>query len=600
VSRKKLEKALKNWQDKLANHELELSITASQSQIFESRNRIEQCEKEIERIKNLLNSYPTEDHTYPDTLPDGDGNSKIGIYSFQEIIKQAKRVLFLSLLIVVPLALYFYITSIKTSPKPPKPQESISPSDNSLIFQKQISAGERSLSNEGSRKEAFKSAKLLGTNAILNGNNYGEALTSLNLTRNKSNSAFYKNAPETLIYINNASVGSRPAFNIAVATPISDSNNVALGILRGVALAQKKINEDGGLKDNLGNKLLLKIILVDDRNNPIDYALAKYISGNSITISNANKNVRITGLIGHQTSDLTLGLGQIYQDANIPVISPSATSEELIKKFPYVHSIAPTNNQMAIRLAQEIPNKKNVIVFYDPNEKFSGSFGVNICKKIGYGCREPQDIKEPSVTNPEVIEQRLKEKPTELVVAFNPNKTDPSILSNIIQAVANFNRGKIEKKKLFSSNAWYDELKLKAATDKSITIVRVSPWDYSKLSGNSSQDRFLKDTEETWGTDKVNWYTIMSYNATMSMATAIKKTTLSPPNTDKELAELRTRINDKISSSKLEVNGALGRIYFSKDGYVNRGNSICIMEVIPNSPKTYSPNCQSSDSISIK
>ena len=52
MSREKLEQTKRNWEEKLAEYEYELSITASAPQKFELRKRIEECQQEIERITN--------------------------------------------------------------------------------------------------------------------------------------------------------------------------------------------------------------------------------------------------------------------------------------------------------------------------------------------------------------------------------------------------------------------------------------------------------------------------------------------------------------------------------------------------------------------
>jgi hypothetical protein len=60
VSREKLEQAQRKWEEKLAHYEYELSITASAENKFELRERIQQCEQEITRIKNKLMSFQQE------------------------------------------------------------------------------------------------------------------------------------------------------------------------------------------------------------------------------------------------------------------------------------------------------------------------------------------------------------------------------------------------------------------------------------------------------------------------------------------------------------------------------------------------------------
>ena len=124
-----------------------------------------------------------------------------------------------------------------------------------------------------------------------------------------------------------------------------------------------------------------------------------------------------------------------------------------------------------------------------------------------------------------------------------------------------------------------------------------SPWDRNSIE-SQSEKTFLDSNFKSWGTREVNWYTLMSYNALMSMASAIKESKSSPPNSDDKLITIRKEINSAINSGKLTVDAALGQIHFSTSGYVDTGNFICTMEV---RPKVNSqPDCRSSNSISIK
>ena len=54
--RKKLEEALENWREKLANYECEKSITASKEKEFELTKKIEDCDKHIKKLKERLKS----------------------------------------------------------------------------------------------------------------------------------------------------------------------------------------------------------------------------------------------------------------------------------------------------------------------------------------------------------------------------------------------------------------------------------------------------------------------------------------------------------------------------------------------------------------
>ena len=59
--KEKLEQALQNWQDKLAEYEYELSIIAGIDQKFELRKRIREAETEINRINNTLKAFENKD-----------------------------------------------------------------------------------------------------------------------------------------------------------------------------------------------------------------------------------------------------------------------------------------------------------------------------------------------------------------------------------------------------------------------------------------------------------------------------------------------------------------------------------------------------------
>ena len=56
MSKERLEQALRNWQEKLAFYEYELSLIASPVQRFELQKRIEKCEQKIKQIEAKLES----------------------------------------------------------------------------------------------------------------------------------------------------------------------------------------------------------------------------------------------------------------------------------------------------------------------------------------------------------------------------------------------------------------------------------------------------------------------------------------------------------------------------------------------------------------
>ena len=87
------------------------------------------------------------------------------------------------------------------------------------------------------------------------------------------------NDPEALIYLNNSLAATDPNhIEIGVSVPIGGSLNVAKEILRGVALAQNKINKQGGIEQD-GMRNLVLIQIANDDNNP---EMAREIADNFV------------------------------------------------------------------------------------------------------------------------------------------------------------------------------------------------------------------------------------------------------------------------------------------------------------------------------
>lgn len=472
-------------------------------------------------------------------------------------------------------------------------------------FQKQISVGETILAtSEGVNRPLFLAAKEQARKNINKGD-YQNAIKALEPTRNNPNAPeFYMNAPETLIYLNNAYIGYKPSYTIAVAAPLSQQYNYGLGVLRGVALAQHKINnQEGGIKNgNSSKKLPLKVLVVDDQNNPNE-KIASFLSSLSINVSEKNPDVKILGLIGHQTSDLTLKFAPIYQEAGLPVITPSSTSEKIFGNFTYVHPISSSTYQMVNKLAQKITQTK-VTVLYDFQEEFSRAFGTGICNIIGKSCVKWL-LDEYPVVDVRHVQNEIDNGSTALVIAFNPNKS----LDNrnkayvIIEAVSKFNANHQNKIELFAGNVLSDQNLREYAKAKEVSIATVDPWSRD-LDRNLQPDvienskQFLLDNNKLWNTDQVNWFTLGAYNATRALVAAIEASQSSPPISIEEVKAMRENINHQFISGTFSVHGALGEIHFAKEGYVDKGNYVCLS--ILNASTNIPTDCQSSESFPIK
>jgi len=102
---------------------------------------------------------------------------------------------------------------------------------------------------------------------------------------------------------------------IGVALAFSSGfKNLALDIKHGVELATEEWNAKGGI---LGKKI--RLIIKDDHNDP---ALATTIAQDLI-------KQEVVGVIGHLNSGCSLPASEYYNQAKIPMISPSSTNPKL-------------------------------------------------------------------------------------------------------------------------------------------------------------------------------------------------------------------------------------------------------------------------------
>ncbi|MCY7285178.1 MAG: ABC transporter substrate-binding protein, partial [Cyanobacteria bacterium CAN_BIN43] len=176
--------------------------------------------------------------------------------------------------------------------------------NNSLALKDRLSLGEKLLVVEGASTD-----KKNGVAAIA-AQNWSGAIASFQAALQND-----RNDPESLIYLNNAKIGTQTADIIAVSVPATKSSNPALEILRGVAQAQSQVNQAGGI-----NGKPLKVLIVNDDDDP---NTAKEVATALV------QDASVLGVIGHFGSDTTLAAGAIYQKGGLVMISPTSTSVQI-------------------------------------------------------------------------------------------------------------------------------------------------------------------------------------------------------------------------------------------------------------------------------
>ncbi len=238
--------------------------------------------------------------------------------------------------------------------------------------------------------------------------------------------------PETLIALNNAKLTKSSAAKIktiAVVVPVSQTPVfVATNILKGVAEAQREWNETN-------DDWKLRVIVADDSNDPNE---ARKIANELV------KYPDVLAVLGHYSSNVTVNVKDIYQQAKIVLLSPTSTADDLTSMdinnffFRVVSSNQVSTSDMVKNWAKK---HDKFALFYTPNKKFSESLRKAFLSQIS-----PNSIvKEFDLTNPSNANQEVaiaKAAGAKAIVLFPDAYTDP-IERDRVLSIVKANQGQL-------------------------------------------------------------------------------------------------------------------------------------------------------------
>ncbi len=351
--------------------------------------------------------------------------------------------------------------------------------------------------------------------------------------------------PETLIYLNNAQIEAQKSkyYTIAVAAPLNKSSeglNSGLEILRGVAQAQNEFNQ-------AKNKIKLKVLLAaDDVHNP---ERAKQIA--KALVNQAG----VLAVVGHFTSDSTLGAAEIYQQNQLVFISPTSTSEDLSAQgkthrpnffFRTVPSDRVTAQTLANYLSQH--KQQKVALFYNRHSYYSDSLQSEFRDSFtsqGGTIVHQLDLSTPFINLGNTIDEASQQGAQ--VLALFPNSQN-SILNKTRKLInANQCRHFIVGGDTIYTPDILDEVGQKA-TDCLIVAV---PWH----SQHSPNPKFPQEAQTLWG-GPVSWRTALTYDAVRVLISALEQSK----------TPSRMRLQQILSNPNFQTTGATGKIQFQPNG----------------------------------
>jgi ABC-type branched-subunit amino acid transport system substrate-binding protein len=380
------------------------------------------------------------------------------------------------------------------------------------------------LKSEGTNSPEFQKFKADGI-AALGQKNYPVAVQNFQVALTKN-----PNAPETRIFLNNALIGNEPSRTIAVSVPINEEENNyrALEMLRGFAHAQQNLNA------NTKSKIKIEIFDDNDKKDKAE-AIAKQLVDRS----------DILGVVGHNSSAVSLAAGEIYNSRQLSFITPMSISSQLTgTSKPYIFRTNVRGEVVAQELAHFMLNKskkKKAAIFYVPNSPYSEELQAQFSRKLISAGGEI--VESFDLTNSSNISKNLNQaiaKKAEVIVLFPSHK----YRKNAWAVLRNRQEQHLNATVFGDIATLYSFETLNEARGASQGMVLGVSWHIDE-----KDTPFSRESRGMWQSN-VNWATATSYNALQAMGTAIQS----------DPKPARTTVRDLLGSMKFT--GAAGDFQF--------------------------------------
>ncbi|MEL7053232.1 MAG: ABC transporter substrate-binding protein [Cyanobacteria bacterium J06634_6] len=360
-----------------------------------------------------------------------------------------------------------------------------------------------------------------------------------------------RNDPESLIYLNNAKIGSNAAYTIALSVPTSKFTNPSLEIMRGVAQAQETINQSVGV-----NGTPLKVLLLNDQG---DLEKAKEVANSLV------ENPDVLGVIGHYASDTTLVTADVYETGKLPMISATSTAVKISESGEYIFRTVPSDRLAASTLSRYVLNtlsKKQAAVFYTGKSEYSQSVKSEFTTELlsnGGRVVANFDIDDPTFSSGSAV-QAAKAAGAEVLMLALTEATEARSLQ-----ILSVNSGELA---VVGGDSLYDYNILDSGREDAVGLTVAVPWH---VLGNP-QSSFVQTSQQLWG-GGVSWRTATAYDAVLTIAAAIEQG-----------GATRESIAEAMAGAGFSVDGATGVVSFLPDGDLNQPSQLVTVVKKPGGP----------------
>ena len=355
------------------------------------------------------------------------------------------------------------------------------------------------------------------------------------------------NDPEALIYLNNSLAATElKSLKIGVSVPIGGSLNVAKEILRGVAQAQNEVNKKGGIEQD-GRKRLVRVEIANDNNDP---ETVKQIATHFVA------DPEIEAVIGHNSSDASLAGAPIYQEGNLPMISPTSVARELSQAGSYIFRTTPSSRVLAETMAKyavAVRRPKVAVCFDSGNSastSFKEDFSLSLYELGGEISSTNCDFASEDFNSDEIPGKAIADGSEALLLIPSVNKIAQAL------EVAKANQNHLP---LLGNDSMYTYETLKVGQSDVNGLVLPAAW-HPDITANPA---FNQNARELWGMEG-SWRTATSYDATKAVLTALST------------ASTRQELQQTLTNSGFVIRGASGKVAFLRSGDRQIGQAFLI------------------------
>src|SRR5712692_10152694 len=184
---------------------------------------------------------------------------------------------------------------------------------------------------------------------------------------------------EALIYLEDQRVltSGNPYITIVVGTMLTGDNvGVGRDDLQGAYVAQKEYNDGHKLPNTVQVRLL-----VASSGNDATYATTV---AQQIALA-AQQDHTIVGVMGWPFSSRTINAIRVLASAHIPMVSQTASSDQLTGISSYFFRVAPSNKGQGMagaQYAKQVLHAKNVALFVDPADSYSSNLAADFSQQF--------------------------------------------------------------------------------------------------------------------------------------------------------------------------------------------------------------------------